>query len=67
MASSDGVPNDNIKPNNSIEEPNRNNSLIKTMIILVAVIAVVIVVEVVLEYRLHGRYKTILRIAEVSL
>jgi small conductance mechanosensitive channel len=65
MTRSDGVPNDNIKPNISIEEPKRNNSLIKTMIILVAVIAVVIVVEVVLEYKLHGRYKIILRIAEV--
>lgn len=65
MTSSDGVPNDNIKPDKSIEEPKRNNSLTKTVIILVAVIAVVIVVEVVLEYKLHGRYKTILRIAEV--
>jgi small conductance mechanosensitive channel len=65
MTSSDGVSNDNIKPNNSIEEIKRNNSLIKTFIILVVVIAVVIVVEVVLEYKLHGRYETILRIAEV--
>jgi small conductance mechanosensitive channel len=65
MTSSDEVPNDNIKTDNSIEEPKRNDSLIKTMIILVAVIAVVIVVEVVLEYKLHGRYETILRIAEV--
>ncbi len=65
MTSSDEVPNDNVKLDKSTEEPKRNNSLIKTMIILVAVIAVVIVVEVVLEYKLHGRYKTILRIAEV--
>lgn len=65
MTSSDEVPNDNVKLDKSIEEPKRNNSLIKTMIILVAVIAVVIVVEVLLEYKLHGRYKTILRIAEV--
>lgn len=65
MTSSDEVPNDNVKLDKSTEEPKRNNSLIKTMIILVAVIAVVIVVEVVLEYKLHGRYKTIFRIAEV--
>jgi small conductance mechanosensitive channel len=66
MTSPDGVPNDNIKPDNSIEEPKRDNSLIKTVIILAVVIAVVIVVEIVLEYKLHGRYKTILRIAEVA-
>ena len=65
MTRSDEVPNDNIKPDKSIEEPNTRNSLIKTVIILAIVIAVVIVVEVVLEYKLHGRYKTILRIAEV--
>ena len=65
MTSSDGVPNDNIKLDKSIEEPKRDNSLIKTAIILAVVIAVVIVVEIVLEYKLHGRYKTILRIAEV--
>ena len=65
MTSSDGVPNDNIKLDKSIEEPKRDNSLIKTVIILAVVIAVVIVVEIVLEYKLHGRYKTILRIAEV--
>ena len=65
MASSDGVPNDNIKLDKSIEKPNKRNSLIKTVVILAVVIAVVIVIEVVLEYKLHGRYKTILRIAEV--
>jgi len=65
MTRSDEVPNDNIKPDKSIEEPNTRSSLIKTVIILAAVIAVVIIVEVVLEYKLHGRYKTILRIAEV--
>ena len=65
MTSSDGVPNDNIKLDKSIEEPKRDNSLIKTAVILAVVIAVVIVVEIVLEYKLHGRYKTILRIAEV--
>jgi small conductance mechanosensitive channel len=65
MTSSDEVPNDNIKPDNSIEERKTRNSLIKTAIILAIVIAVVIVVEVVLEFKLHGRYKTILRIAEV--
>ena len=65
MTSSDEVPNDNIKLDKSIEEPNTRNSLIKSVIILAVVIAVVIVVEVVLEYKLHGRYKTILRIAEV--
>jgi small conductance mechanosensitive channel len=69
MTSPDGVPNDKIKPDilgNSSAESRRNISLIKTMIILAAVIAIVIVVEVILEYQLHGRYKTILRVAEVS-
>jgi small-conductance mechanosensitive channel len=66
MTSSDKVPNDNIKPYNSIEERKTRNSLIKTMIILAIIITVVIVVEVVLEYKLHGRYETILRIAEVA-
>jgi type IV secretory pathway component VirB8 len=59
MTSSDRVPNDNIKLDNSIEERRTRNSLIKTVIILAVVIAVVIVVEVVLEYKLHGRYKTL--------
>ena len=48
MTSSDEVPNDNIKLDKSIEEPNTRNSLIKSVIILAVVIAVVIVVEVVL-------------------
>lgn len=65
MTSSDGVPNDNIKSDNSIEESKKNHSLVKTMILLVVVIAVVIIIEVVLEYKLHGRYETILRISEV--
>jgi len=66
MTSSEGVSNDDIKPVNSIDETKTKKSLLKTMIILVVIIVVVIFVEVVLEYKLHGRYEIILRIAEVA-
>ncbi len=68
MTSPDDIPNDKIKPTRRdvpSQESRRKISLIKTLITLIAVIAIVIVLDVILEYQLHGSYKTILRIAEV--
>jgi small conductance mechanosensitive channel len=70
MGSSDDRLNDKINRDGRAkfhEESVRKISLSKVLVTFIIAVAAVVIIEIVIEYQLHDRYKTFLRITEVGI